>query len=61
MSETNYYRWPCVQQLLYEYNLNPMHNTKYEEDYRAADDATYRFANWQTDMNVLVKVDPSQM
>jgi len=53
------HRTPFPARLLYEFSLNPMFNSKVEEYRKTDDDWTIRLANWQTNMNILVKYKPS--
>lgn len=58
MSDRNWHKYPWIQMLLYEYNLEPTDGTMYELWELAGDDVMYRAANLQTSTNILIKFDP---
>lgn len=59
MSDRNWHKYPWIQLLLYDYNLEPSRETMYEM-YELGDELImYRVANLQTSTNVLIKFDPN--
>ena len=52
------HRYPYPQRILYDFNLNPMDATFYEQSEQADNDVTFGFRNTRTPMNILVKYDP---